>query len=130
MLRELDAVRQHPEEYRRWFSDAYFDLIVWYDTPGGPPQGFQLCTDRGGDEHALTWHAPDRISYHRVDDGEPNASTNQSPLLVPDGTCPIETLQKRFAEAAAELEPAVRQCVAGVLHAIARGDLTLPGSLP
>jgi hypothetical protein len=58
MLSEVRDVRQDPGGVRRWWNDESFDLIVWYDTAGGAIRGYQLCYNRGADEHALTWTRP------------------------------------------------------------------------
>ena len=39
---------------RRWLSDDFFDLIVWY-RPDDTIHGFQLCYDKPYWERALTW---------------------------------------------------------------------------
>jgi len=47
MLREVPNVRQiKGESKRRWFSDDYFDLIIWLDETD-EIVGFQLGRDRG-----------------------------------------------------------------------------------
>jgi hypothetical protein len=70
LLRELSHVRQALEApRRRWFADDYFDLIVWVGNRG-ECIGFQLCYDKSGDEHALTWHKKTGFRHHRVDSGE------------------------------------------------------------
>ena len=64
MLAEIQGSRQIPGEgFRRWFTDEYFDLIAWYETPAAKDarpgamkelKGFQLCYDKTGRERALT----------------------------------------------------------------------------
>lgn len=54
---ERSDVRQVPGEgSRRWFSDAAFDPVVWYedDAKGGGDGivGFQFCYDKLGRERA------------------------------------------------------------------------------
>ena len=54
MLNEIANLRQISEEgHRRWFTDSYFDLIVWYERDGATLAGFQLCYDKEGEERAL-----------------------------------------------------------------------------
>ena len=57
MLVEIEKVRQIPgEDFRRWFTDANTDLIIWYDSPeGGRITGFQLCFDKKSVQRCLTW---------------------------------------------------------------------------
>jgi len=55
MLTEIRNARQvEGEGFRRWFTDDYFDLIVWYGDQNAMI-GFQLCYDKQGKERALTW---------------------------------------------------------------------------
>jgi hypothetical protein len=47
MLNEIANPRQIPGEGpRRWFTDSYFDLIVWYQGASSSIAGFQLCYDK------------------------------------------------------------------------------------
>lgn len=95
MLTELKDVTQIPGEgKRRWFTDEFFDLIVWYgkhDTI----TGFQLCYDKGGDERAFTWRVS-ASTHHRVDDGESNPTRKATPVLIPDGIFDHRTIADRF----------------------------------
>ena len=96
MLKELPEVRQVPEEpNRRWFSDDYFDLIVWLDH-NGEITGFQLCYDIAGDEHALTWHEKTGFSHQRVDDGELQRPYKATPILVADGSFDYAAISQSF----------------------------------
>ncbi|MBF8297255.1 MAG: hypothetical protein HW389_3800 [Bacteroidetes bacterium] len=54
---------------RKWFTDEFFDLFVWSDNKGDIAS-FQLCYNKGRDEHALTWKRPSSYYHQRVDDGE------------------------------------------------------------
>jgi len=112
MLSEIRNPRQiEGEGRRRWFTDRDFDLIVWYDRPG-VLSGFQLCYDKSGFERALTWRADGGYSHERVDDGEtPGRPFKMSPMLVPDGVFAHNEVAKRFWEASAGLEAALRRFV-------------------
>lgn len=116
MLREFRHVRQeegHP--HRRWFGDEYFDLIVW-EGDDGSVIGFQLCYDKGRDEHALTWKRDGGASHRRVDDGEGNLDfRKQTPVLVPDGHFAAELVSERFRSAATEIDPDIAELVATTL---------------
>jgi hypothetical protein len=87
---------------RRWLSDDYFDLIVWY-TPDDAMHGFQLCYDKPYWERALTWLSDKGFSHMEVDDGEQNAYNNQTPILVPDGSFPADKVLREFARRGSEL---------------------------
>ena len=98
MLREIKNPRQvEGEGWRRWFTDEYFDLIVWYH-PEKTLQGFQLCYDRGHEERALTWRAGEGYSHKRVDDGDVTGRVKMTPVLVPNGVLDSEEIAERFAQ--------------------------------
>ena len=104
MLVEHRNVRQiRGEGHRRWFSDDYFDLIVWYEE--GQIIGFQLCYDKGGRERALTWHRPHRYLHTRVDDGEIPLAYKMSPVLVQDGVFDPGRISEKFRRASSGIEP-------------------------
>jgi hypothetical protein len=106
MLEEKQAVRQiEGEGFRRWFSDTYFDLIVWYaDETQAEIVGFQLCYDKPGTERALTWRKDEGFSHNRIDDGERPFSSKMSPVLVADGVFDREGILRKFNEAADALD--------------------------
>lgn len=99
---------QHPG--RRWFSDDYFDLIVWYDVQG-EIAGMQLCYDKQGHERALTWTRDGGVKHERVDTGEPSPVKNMAPILVPDGVVPFCELLTQFRARSGSLEPALVNAV-------------------
>lgn len=114
MLVELADVRQVPGEgTRRWFSDGYFDLIVWYAE--GDALGFQLCYDKGHDERALTWRPPHRYTHNRVDDGEGPFGSKRTPVLVQDGLFDRDPILDRFRRAAVGIDPEVTLLVCRAL---------------
>ena len=98
------------DRHNRWFSDDYFDLIVWHDDQRRIT-GFQLCYDKKGDERAYTWKRNEPPVHERVDSGERSPLKNMAPILVPDGLVPYDELIKRFGEQAAEIDPAIRELV-------------------
>ena len=102
MLIERRNVRQIAAEgFRRWFSDEYFDLIVWYareaqaDSTADVIAGFQLCYDKRGQERALSWRREGGFSHDLIDAGEIPGQANMSPVLDPGGELP-EAVVKRF----------------------------------
>src|SRR5438270_13619107 len=112
MLEEFKSVAQQPKTpgYRRWFSDAVMELIVWY-SPAGDIRGFQLCYDRDGRERAFTWHVDAGMAHTAVDDGEDSPLRNDTPILVPDGVPRTERVLEQFKERCARLEPALAELV-------------------
>ncbi len=90
---------------RRWFADGFFDLFVWLDAQGAI-LAFQLCYDKGHDEHAITWRSPSSYFHQRVDDGENGSGIGKAtPILVPNGTFDFSALAQRFKSAIAEIDP-------------------------
>ncbi len=128
MLRELTNVSQRKgEAHRRWFADAYFDLIVWYeDQVGERVVGFQLCYDKNHDEHALTWKERSGFTHHAVDDGQESAYDNRTPILVPDGVIPLEDLRRQFAAACGDIDPEVARLVRERLDELAGPESPTP----
>jgi hypothetical protein len=92
---------------RRWLSDDYFDLIVWY-TSSGAIHGFQLCYDKPHWERALTWISTKGFSHKQVDE---NAWKNQTPILVPEGSFPAGMVVAEFRRRGAELPVQLRDLV-------------------
>ena len=104
-MREVHPTRQVPgEAYRRWFSSAELDLIVWCDSLGAPV-AFQLCYDKGREERALTWEPATGLVHSAVDDGESGAGMRYkaTPVLEPDGPLDIPRVAARFAASSDEL---------------------------
>jgi hypothetical protein len=116
VLVEYRNVRQiRGEGHRRWFSDDYFDMIVWYDGPRrhrSHISGFQLCYDRGGYERALTWTRDHSYSHEKVDTGEGGPSVMKStPILVADGVFDSSGVAERFREASTGVDPDIADLV-------------------
>jgi len=94
----LDAAPKrnvHGDYDRRWLSDDYFDLIVWY-TSTDTIYGFQLCYDKPQWERALTWLSNRGFTHSAVDSGEDTPEANRTPVLVPDGSFPYEKVLAEF----------------------------------
>ncbi len=111
MLSEVSNVRQVAGEgARRWFTDDYFDLIVWYG-PGEAPMGFQLCYDRPTRERALTWTVQHGFQHNRVDTGEMPGHPKMTPIIVADGAFDRDQVAERFRGASAGIDPHVASFV-------------------
>jgi hypothetical protein len=95
---------------RRWISDDYFDLIVWY-TPGDTIHGFQLCYEKPQGERALTWLSGRGFSHMEVSSGDEDPEANRTPVLVPDGSFPADTVLAEFARRGSALPPDLRELV-------------------
>ena len=110
MLREQPCKQVPGEPPRRWIFDDYFDLIVWCESDGNP-MGFQLCYDKQHREHALTWIHKGGFSHAGVDGGESGPLSNCTPILVPGGPFPAETVTRQFLWRSAEIDPQIRELV-------------------
>jgi hypothetical protein len=105
MLREFANVRQiEGESKRRWFSNDYFDLIVWMNDQE-EIEGFELCYDILKTHRALIWHRDTGYSHHRVDDGENRpGKLKASPILISDGYFDHAEIAERFKNASRNIE--------------------------
>jgi len=110
MLTEQPCRQVRDDFARRWMSDDYMDLIIWFEADGRV-HGFQLCYDKTGEERALTWVATRGFSHHAVESGDTNPNANCTPILVADGHMPVEAVSREFTRRSAELEPEIRKLV-------------------
>lgn len=112
MLVEIKNVRQlENERFRRWFSDDYFELIVWYN-PDKSIHGFQLCYDIYGFERALTWTENNGYFHNRIDGGEESPMEHKmSPILVADGLFDSSTVAEIFKTASTGIDSAITDLV-------------------
>jgi hypothetical protein len=97
MLREINPVRQiKGQQKRRWFSDDFFDLLVWIDERD-EISGFQLSYDRSHNQRALTWHIESGFTHHHIDDGEGKpGKMKATPILIPDSHFNYAEIGRRF----------------------------------
>lgn len=95
---------------RRWISDEYFDLIVWYES-GDQIHGFQLCYDKAGRERALTWTRNRGFLHTAIDTGESEPTANNTPVLVADGAFPVDKVRGEFIARSALLPSDIRELV-------------------
>ncbi len=106
-----DKKTKVPGDYdRRWMSDDYFDLIVWYE-PSGAVHGFQLCYGKPSWERALTWIKRRGFSHTEVDSGEADPFANLSPILLPNGKFPATKVMREFMRRAGTLPVQLRALV-------------------
>jgi len=121
MLVEIVGARQIPAEgFRRWFTDDYFDLIIWYDRPSTSGavvgnldtlKGFQLCYDKTGKERALTWTSEHGFRHNRIDSGEVPGHAKMTPVIIADGEFNHDAVAELFKGEAAQIEPALADFV-------------------
>ncbi|MDP2886685.1 MAG: hypothetical protein Q8P51_16880 [Ignavibacteria bacterium] len=108
---------------RKWFTDEFFDLFVWSDNKG-EIASFQLCYDKGRDEHALTWKRPSSYYHQRVDDGENRPGKSKStPVLMADGMFDFRKISARFKTESADIDQVISGFVSDKLLAFGRQTL-------
>ncbi len=116
MLTEIRNPRQvQGEGFRRWFTDEYFDLIVWYGDDGSLV-GFQLCYDKKQRERALTWTLENGFQHNRIDSGEVPGHSKMTPIIVADGAFSREDIAVRFEKAAAKMDADVARFVGSAVR--------------
>jgi hypothetical protein len=116
MLTEIRNARQiNGEGTRRWFTDEFFDLIVWYGDTGAPT-GFQLCYDKQEHERAITWTEAHGFQHNRIDSGEVPGHAKMTPVVVADGAFDRDPVVKRFQKASQGLPPDVTAFVSRTLE--------------
>ncbi len=122
MLHEMKRVRQvNGEGRRRWFTSAYFDLIVWHDEKGRI-EGFQLTYDKPVQERALTWRTDGGFVHEKVDDGEVPGQAKMTPILVPDGIFDAWKVAARFRDESSEMDPEIARLVLETLERFPGSD--------
>lgn len=114
MLTEAKKTKVRGDLDRRWMSDEYFDLIVWYRRRN-LIHGFQLCYGKPRWERALTWLVDRGFTHMKVDTGEgPDeypAMWNATPILLPDGYFPGDEVTREFRERSIALPRSLRNFV-------------------
>ena len=112
MLNEFRNTKQiKGESRRRWFSDQYFDLIVWLDGKN-KIKGFQLCYDKKKSEHALTWRKESGYTHHLIDTGETIPEHHKAtPILVSDGVFDYKAIASIFKKESQEIDQKVANFV-------------------
>lgn len=122
LLRTAITDELHREPLTHWYTDEYADLYVWFDSAGAIA-GFQLCYNKSRDEHSLTWKSSVGYAHNRIDAGDDSPLRNQTPVVLPDGLCPLDQLRREFARRADKVEPAVREFISAALDPVRHPEL-------
>jgi hypothetical protein len=112
MLEEFKKVRQRPGEgLRRFFSDGYFELMVWYGEGDVGITGFQLAYDVKKHERVITYKTDEdrvmRSHHYNTGTAFELHGSEQSSILAGDAGPVDPTLVEHFLLAARHLEPAI-----------------------
>ena len=114
MLKDSPVSSVSGDTPRKWISDDYFDLIIWYRDQ--TVTGFQLCYGKPYAEWALTWQEGDRYSHCQIDSGDDEATSNRTPILITGGTFPKDKIISEFTIQAKELPVEIQNLVLSKLH--------------
>jgi hypothetical protein len=120
MLKEFEKVRQREGEgFRRFFSDGYFELMVWYDEGGKAITGFQLAYDVKSRERVLTYKADEgrvmRSHHYNTGNAFELHGSAWSSVLAGDAGRLDERVLDRFLIAARHIEPEILEYVKNYL---------------
>ena len=110
MLTEQRNHQPNDKLNRRWFSDDFFDLIVWENKQGEIIQ-FELCYDVNKNEHSFCWHKDKGHGHLKVDDGEITGRHKMSPIFLPDGHFDSKTIAYKFIKASTSIDTKVADFV-------------------
>ncbi len=125
MLRDSPIRPKEGDLPRRWISDDFFDLIIWYQ-PDEIVHGFQLCYDKGREERALTWVAGRGFNHSRIDPGDDLPTDNRTPVLIHGGAFPAGFVTEEFRKRSVDLPPAIRHLVLSRLREFRSSARLLP----
>lgn len=115
MLAEHQCRQNEDGLFRRWFSDEYFDLILWESRPL-EYFGFQLCYDKEKRERALCWSQRAHYSHMQIDGGESDPGKNRSPVMIGGSPFPLEKVKKEFEKRSGTLPSEVRDFILNHLN--------------
>jgi hypothetical protein len=116
MLVEKSAKPTQSGFLRRWLTDDFFDLIVWYE-PGGNIHGFQLCYDKQDRERAFTWQTDRGFTHSAVDGGEFGFIRKGTPILAHQGDFPSDVVRQEFLRRGMRIDPVIYELVLGKIDA-------------
>lgn len=120
MLHEIKNAKKYDEGIRtRWFSDDYFDLVVWYDDDNSMIS-FQLTYDKYNDPHALTWKLGKGYAHETIDDGENPGRYKQSPILIPDGDFEGDIIAHKFMDHSIKAESELTGTIFKIISSLDR----------
>ena len=115
-LHEIQHEGPQPgQPLHRWFQSDYFDVYLWYNGEGVLDR-FELCYDRYGDEHALTWErGSHHLAHNAVGGGERFFGHGSAAILETAKRRPPENLAECFRAASEMLPDEVRESVLQII---------------
>jgi len=122
MLKEIKDVKQESGNVRkRWFSDDYFDLIVW-ENEEKDIVTFQLCYNINVNEHAFYWVADQPTTHHKVDDGDRPGAIKRTPVLLPESRYDALKILKKFIDHSGLLEKATAKFIVRKIYELSKNQ--------
>ncbi len=94
----------------KWFSNQYFDLIVWFDDNDNIIS-FQLTYDKFQNPYAITWRHSRGFLHEKVDDGETGVRRKKTPILLPDGFFPHQEIAEKFKIESTDIDSVIKNFV-------------------
>jgi hypothetical protein len=110
MLKERRTKQSSDKLKRRWFSDEYYDLIVWED-PQGEIAQFELCYDKYRNEHSFFWSKKEGLMHLKVDDGEITGGHKMSPIYMADGKFDCKSMADKFWAESTTIDPEIAKFI-------------------
>ena len=88
---------------------------MWFRDDGAPV-AFQLAYSKYRNERAIRWRMGDGFTHYTVDDGEADAVSSETPILLDGGVFPAAEVLRRFTELSVEMPHEVVAFVAARLR--------------
>jgi hypothetical protein len=116
MLKEFERIRQREGEgFRRFFTDGYFELMVWYGDDRKAITGFQLAYDVKGRERVVTYKVDEgrvmRSHHYNTGNSFELHGSAWSSILAGDPGTLEPMIYDRFLIAARHIEPEILEYV-------------------
>jgi hypothetical protein len=101
-LWEAETSGSYQDHYfKRQFVNRYFDIYLWFESDRRSLFGFQLCYNKGVDEHSFTWTRAKGYQHNRIDDGDRPSSIlgyKMAAVLEPNGIFDVKAVVQRFLQ--------------------------------
>ncbi len=111
MFYEIKNAKKYDNGVRiKWFSNQYFDLIVWFDDNDNIIS-FQLTYDKFQNPHAITWKHSRGFLHEKVDAGEAGGRRKKTPILLPDGYFPHHEIAEKFKIESSDIDSVINDFV-------------------
>ena len=115
MLKEIKHISQIPNERkRRWFTDDFFDLFVFYEND--EIVEFQLSYNKKDNEKVIIWSKIEGFSHQQIDEGDHPGKVKRSPIIIPDGKLDKLFIIEKFRDESKKIDKEVAEFVLKKLY--------------